>query len=159
MNFSITSKLDTKAYIKVMYIGLYKKPYYIFATLFAFYLLATVILDKVGVIYFYDETPWLEFIAGFVLLLSPTIITLISVRQFKSNPSFGKEMQFTFNDEGITTDGLTFHTNVTWAHIIKQKEIGKFLVLYHTKKFGNFIEKEKLSAEQILFIKQKIKTK
>jgi hypothetical protein len=46
-----------------------------------------------------------------------------------------------------------------FSHIIKRKEINKFLILYHNKKFGNFIDKTKLTNEQLQFIKSKIKGK
>jgi hypothetical protein len=56
----------------------------------------------------------------------------------------------------VTVQGLTFKSEFLWAHIIKQKESGKFLILYQTKKTGNFIDKSKLTAAQLAFIKSKI---
>lgn len=80
---------------------------------------------------------------------------MMAVYQFKSNPSFQSDIAYTFNEDGIVIQGTTFKSEVSWAHIIKQKEIGEFLILYHSKKFGNFIDKSKLSSEQLLFIKSK----
>ena len=156
MIFSITSKLDKGDYIKVMFIGLYKKPYYILATIFGFSLLIISILNYFNAIGFEVYSPFTDAILGLFLLLSPSIIVFFAVSQAKSNPSFLNEMTYTFNDVGISVTGLTFKTELLWEYIIKQKEIGDFLVLYHTKKFGIFIDKSKLTSEELLFIKSKI---
>jgi hypothetical protein len=66
-------------------------------------------------------------------------------------------MTYTFNEESMAVNGLTFKSEFLWEHIIKQKEIGKFLILYHTQKNGNFINKSKLTSEELLSIKSKIK--
>jgi len=57
----------------------------------------------------------------------------LSINQIKSNPSLLNDITYTFNEESIAVSGLTFKSEFLWEHIIKQKEIGKFLILYHTK--------------------------
>jgi len=156
MNFSITSKMTPREYAKVMFIGLYKKPAFILCAVVGLYLLTTVFLDYLGVINYYDTKPLFEISGGAFLVLAPTLIVIISVRQFKSNPSFQNDIAYTFNDDGMAVQGITFKSEVSWRHIIKQKEIAGFLILYHTKRFGNFIDKSKLSEDQLLFIKTKI---
>lgn len=158
-NFSITSRLTTKEYVKIMFIGLYKKPGYILATIFGLYFIITVILDYFGIVNLYTETPYLEIFYGIFLLLSPTLIVLISVRQFLSNPSFANDITYSFSEDGMTVQGLTFKGEFVWSHIIKQKEISNFLILYHTKKAGNFIDKTKLTLDQLQFIKTKVGSK
>ncbi len=154
--FSITTRTTTKEYAKVMIIGLYKKPVFIVTTIYGLYLLITVILDHFKVMNYYFERPYLEIFGGLFLLLAPILITLIAVKQFTSNPNFQNNIKYTFGDNGITVKGQTFKAEFLWAHIIKQKEISKFLILYHSKKMGNFIDKTKLSAEQLQFIKSKV---
>jgi len=156
MNFSITSKLNKQDYTKIMFIGIYKKPVFILCTIVGLYLIATVLLDYAHLINYYPSTPLFEIIGGLFLLLAPTLIVIMSVYQFKSNPSFQNDISYTFSEDGILIQGITFKSEVAWVHIMKQKEIGKFLILYHSKKFGNFIEKTKLPTEQLLFIKEKI---
>jgi hypothetical protein len=60
---------------------------------------------------------------------------------------------------GVAIKGLTFNSDFLWSHIIKQKESGKFLILYHSKKLGNFIDKTKLTQEQLAFIKSRVRKK
>jgi hypothetical protein len=157
MNFAITSNLNTRDYTKVMFIGLYKKPTFILCTIVGLYLLTTVILNHLKIIQLYDSPPSYEMICGLLLLLAPTLIVIMAVSQFKSNPSFQNDITYIFSEEGLVVVGITFKTEFSWQHILKQKEIGNFLILYHTKKFGNFIDKSKLTAEQLVFIKSKIK--
>jgi hypothetical protein len=153
MNFSITSMLNKQDYTKVMFIGLYKKPVFILSTIVGLYLLTTVFLDHFHIISYYPSTPFFEITGGLFLVLVPTLIVMMSVYQFKSNPSFQNDIIYTFSEDGIVIQGITFKSEVSWVHITKHKEIGQFLILYHAKKFGNLIDKSKLTAEQLLFIK------
>lgn len=159
MNFSITSCLNKQDYIRVMFIGLYKKPGFILGTILGIYFFATIVLDQLNIIAWYTETPWTEAALGLFMLFAPALIVLMSVNQLKSNPSLLSDVTYTFTDTRMGVKGLTFKSEYLWEHIIKQKETGKFLILYHTKKFGNFIDKEKLTGEQLDFIKAKIKAK
>jgi hypothetical protein len=158
-DFSITTQTTTKEYATVMLIGLYKKPVFIIISVYGLYLLATVILDHFNVIAYYSEIPYLELFGGLFLLFAPVIITLMAVRQFTSNPNFQNSITYTFSDDKMTIKGHTFKGEFLWAHIIKQKEISKFLILYHSKRMGNFIDKTKLTAEQLQFIKAKVEQK
>lgn len=159
MNFSITSCLNKQEYIKVMFIGLYKKPGIIISTLIGLYLLITALFNYFSVVDFYVYSPFTDGILGLFLLLAPSLIVLLSVNQIKSNPNLLNNMTYTFTDTGIGVTGKTFKSEFSWEHIINQKEIRQFLILYHTKKFGSFIDKSKLTPEQLLFIKSKINVK
>src|SRR5450631_1705695 len=158
-DFSITTQLTAKDYSKVMLLGLYKKPSFILPAIFGIYLIMTVILDYFKIISYYPETPYFEMFGGLFLLFLPAIIVIIAVRQFLSNPSLQKEIRYTFTENGIMVQGLTFKGEFLWAHIIKQKEVYNYLILYHSKKMGNFIDKRKLDLDQIKFIKSKIRRK
>ncbi|TFF34655.1 YcxB family protein [Mucilaginibacter psychrotolerans] len=156
MNFSITTCLNKQEYIKVMFVGLYKKPGFILATIIGAYFLITSILNYCNVLDAYAYSPLWDALLGFFLLLAPSIIIVIAVNQLKSNPSLLSDMHYTFTDLGMTVTGKTFKSEFSWEHIMKQKEIRNYLILYHTKKFGNFIDKSKLTTEQLVFIKSKI---
>ncbi len=156
MEFSITSRLNKKDYIKVMFIGLYRKPYYIIAAILGLFLVTISTLSYFNGINFNIYSPYTDAFLGLFLLVSPSLTVLLAISQIKSNPSFLNDVTYTFNDVGMAVHGLTFKSEFVWEHIIKQKEIGKFLILYHTKKFGNFIDKSKLSLEELAFVKSKV---
>jgi len=158
-DFTITTRLTSKEYAKVMLIGLYKKPGIILATIFGLYCVVTVMLNNFNIIKFYTDVPYFEIFFGLFLLFAPTLIVIISVRQFLSNKSFQNDIRYTFGENGISVQGLTFKSEFLWVHIIKQKEINNFLILYHTKKLGNFIDKSKLTLDQLQFIKSKVTQK
>ena len=139
-----------------MFIGLYRKPVFIVASLLGLYFATTIVLYYLNIVNWYSDTPTFEIICGAFLLLAPTLIVLISVRQFTSNPSYQNDITYTFNENGITCQGLTFKSEFLWTHITKQLELRKFLILYYSKKFGNFIDKTKLTTEQLQFIKSKV---
>lgn len=157
-DFTILTRMTTKQYVKVLLVGLYKKPIFIISALFGIYYLiglASGWFTSAG----YSNEIYLEYLVGFFLLFAPLLIALISLKQFNSNPSFRKDIKYTFGENGMTVEGVTFKGEFAWAHIIKHKEISHFLILYHTKKMGNFINKTKLTSEQLNFIKSKVGTK
>jgi hypothetical protein len=158
-DFSITTQLTANDYSKVMLVGLYKKPIFMLLAILGIYLIITVILDYFKIISYYPETPYFEIFGGLFLLFLPAIIVIIAVRQFPSNPSLQKAIKYTFTENEMMVQGLTFKGEFLWEHIIKQKEIGNYLILYHSKKMGNFVDKRKLDLDQIEFIKSKIRRK
>lgn len=159
MTFSITQRLNTKEYVKTMFIGLYKKPIYILMTLLGIAIATMILLDHFEIADFYSETPWLEMGLCLFLFIAPSLVVLLSLKQMKANSNFLNDMTFTFTDTGYSVEATTFNSNILWSHILKEKEIGQYLILYHTKKFGNFIDKGKLTPEQLAFIKASINKK
>jgi len=157
--FSITTRISTKEYSRFMLTGIYKKPAFILATTIGMYYAITLALHYLDIIEWYNGTPVFEICLGTFLLLAPLLIVFISVQQFKSNPSFQNDMNFTFSEDSYRVEGLTFKSEFSWNHIIKQKEVGRFLILYHNKRLGNFIDKTKLTEEQLQFIKSKVAQK
>src|SRR6202000_76498 len=105
-NFSITTRVTTKDYSKVMFLGLYRKPGIIIATIYGFFLIVTIILDHFKIIDFYSDRPYFEFFCGLLLLLGPALIVIIAVRQFLSNPVFQNEIQYIFSENSLKVQGL-----------------------------------------------------
>lgn len=158
-NFSITTRIETKDYIKVLFIGFYTRPVIIFLTLLGLYFTVTSVLDILNIAEFYSNTPFFELIYGIFILLVPTLSIFFAVRHLKSNPSFQKDITYTFGENGVIVQGATMRGEYMWEYLIKRKEIGKFLILYNSRKLGNFIDKTKLTAEQLEFIRSKVNQK
>ena len=142
-DFIINSSLTKNEYARVVILGLYRKPAFILIQLFAIYLL---ICDN-------------SYILGIFFILSPVIITLIAVNQYKFNVNFKSSIKYTFCENGMNVEAPTCKSEFTWTHIIKHKQISNFLILYHSNRMGNFIDITKLSAEQLKFIKDKVAEK
>ena len=104
-NFSITTQLTGKEYSKVMFLGLYRKPVFIAASILGFYFIVTIILDHFKIIKYYSDTPYFEIFLGLFLLLFPSLIVLGSLRQFQSNPSCQHEIIYTFSEDGVMSPG------------------------------------------------------
>lgn len=158
-DFSIITRLTTKEYFKIFLIGTYKKPGVIISMILGLYCVITVALNYLNIINYYSSTPYFEIICGIFILLGPLIITLLAASQFNANSLLKQDITYTFTNEGMSIEGKTFKSQLLWAHIIKQKEIGNFLILYHTKRLGNFIDKRKLTTDQIDFLKSKVGNK
>ena len=158
-NFTIATEMTAKEYAKHYLLETYKKPAFIFAGFIGLYQLTTVTLNYFNVINFYKETPYSEFFVGIFLLFCPALLSLLAVKQFKSNVACSGVISYTFGENGIVAEGSTYKSEYTWAHILRQKESGKFLVLFHTKKSGSFVDKTTMTKDQLEFIKRKVKQK
>jgi uncharacterized membrane protein len=158
-NFTITTLFTKKDYIKFLYRRVYRNPVIIFVTLVGLFLLVTPVLKIFGLVIYDSKTPYTDLITGLFLILTPIVAVLIIAKGHSSSPSMQHEVTYTFGEEGVFAKGLTFESNLKWAHIIKTKEIKKYLLLYSSTKLVNFIAKDKLSEEEIQFIKSKVKKK
>lgn len=155
-DFSITVRLTEKEYSKIMYSGLYRKPGMVVTGIVGIFLILSTIVDPLKIIAPFPDMPYVEIVVGLLGLLLPTLIVLMALKQLRSNPGFQHEMVYTFSEEGFKIQGNTFKGEFQWAHIIKRKEINKFLILYHSKRMGNFIDKTKLADNQLQFIRSKV---
>lgn len=154
--FSCTTQLNSKIVAGIMGKGLYKKPSIIFAQILGLYFISTIILDHYNIINWYSGTPYWEIGLGLFLLLAPILILFISIVQFNSNPANKEAILYTFSNQGVEIKGNSYLSKLDWIYFMKQKEIGQYLILYHSKKFGSYIDKTMLTDAQIEFIKFKI---
>jgi hypothetical protein len=158
-NFSITTRLTEKEYAKATLLLLYRKPIVIVESLVGFYLIVAAGFHSLRLIDLYSDVPVVGILLGIFFLLLPAIAVFSLLRQFRSNVSLQQEITYSFNEAGMQVQGQTFKGEFQWIHIIKQKGAGKFLILYHSKKSGNFIDKTELTDEQLRWIKSKISLK
>ena len=158
-NFTITTQMTAKEYAKATLIGAYKRPAFVFVSFFGLYLLTTVILDHLKIIDYYRDSLPIEFFIGLLFLFFPGIIALSAVRHFNSNPAFRGVIKHSFSDTSVAVEGEMHKSEYAWSCIVKQKEMGKFLVLFQSAKHGLFIDKTKMTEEQLEFIKAKVAKK
>jgi YcxB-like protein len=157
--FSITMRLAEKDYAKATLLLLYRKPIVIVESFAGLYLIAAACFDNLRLIDLYSDLPGVGILLGIFFLLLPALAVFSLLRQFRSNVSLQHEITYTFNEEGIQIQGRTFKAEFEWINVIRKREVGKFLILYHSKKSGNFIDKTKLTDGQLQWIKSKIPKK
>jgi hypothetical protein len=158
-DFTIITRFTKSDYTRFLYREIYKKPLIILATLVGLYLFVTSVLSYFQIENPYTKDPFFDLVLGIIILLGPTIMVFIAAKGYMSNPSLQHDVEYTFNNDGVNVQGLTFKSELMWAHIIKLKETKKFLILLSSKRLGNFIDKSKLTPEQIQFIKSKVPVK
>ena len=158
-SFSITTRTTVREYTQLMYIGFYRKPAFIAVTIVGLYSIWATAFGGYDILPFNTNLPGAGIYFGCFLVLFPTLMVLIAVRQFRSNPSFQHGITYSFGETGFKVQGLTFTAEFGWAHIIRRKEFGNYLILYHTKRTGNFIDKRALTPGQLQFIKSKVKAR
>jgi hypothetical protein len=152
-DFSITTRLTEKEYSRVLYILLYRKPGIVYTSIFGL----LIVLGRLKIIPFYSDTTFLETLVGLFLLLLPTITVLRSSKEVRSTSGIQDEITYTFNESGLIIQGSSFKTEFQWAYIRNLLEINKFLILSHRKAAGYYIDKTKLTNEQLGFIRSKVK--
>jgi hypothetical protein len=151
-DFSITTRLSHREYSNAIFIGLYRRP----ATIIMGILGVMILLLGLRIISFFDDISYVEIVIGLYLLLLPTIMTLRVLYLTRSNPKSLDERTYTFGEFGFKVLAPTSTSEFQWVHIIKRREIDKFLILYQSKHSGFFIDKTKLTSEQLEFIRSKV---
>ena len=97
-----------------------------------------------------------KFIPAIILLISPNVLVLISLRSYSTNPTLQQSRTYIFAEDCIIVKGLGFESTFKWEYIIKLKETKTFLLLFSSKKSAQFIEKNKLTKPELDFIKSKV---
>ncbi len=155
-NFSITTRLTTKGYAKFLLLEVYRKPVNIACGIFGAYFIVTVVLDRSGIISFYPGRPYFEIFVGLLLLLLPALKAIPAFNRVKSNPTFQHNITYTFGEEGVEIQDPEGRGVHKWADYWGRKEVSKFLILWHDERSGSFIDKTKLTSNQLKFIKSKV---
>jgi phosphotransferase system glucose/maltose/N-acetylglucosamine-specific IIC component len=159
-DFTITTKLRKSQLARIILFRLYKSPGIIIITFFGLFLSVTSILNYLKIAdyhtYPFDYNPVTDFILGLLFLLFPVFTTLATLKKFSSDPAFQQDITYTFNKDELRVETTTFKAEYLWSHIKKQKETEKYLILYGSKRRKTFIDKTKLTAEQLQFIKSKV---
>ncbi len=69
------------------------------------------------------------------------------------------DIQYTFSEESIVEVGSSFEATYKWEYILRVKESSHFLILFTSKQSGKFVYKDRLTSEQIAFIKSKVQNR
>jgi len=147
--------MTAKEYSTVVFMGLYRRPGYIFMTIAG----VVLILGGFKLIPFYTTDPYLEIFIGLYFLLFPLIITWRFLRQFRSTQRLEDEITYTFSEAGVNVRTPASQGDYPWPEFLKRKEIGKFLILYYDKNIGTYVDKTQLTAAQLEFIRSKVRGK
>jgi len=136
----------------------YKRPVTIISTIIGVFAILFSILDLLHVVNCYDNPPYLQLFCGTFLILLPLFATYAVIKRFRSNPLFSGHLSYTFGESGYKLEGETFKSEFSWTNVIYLSETGKFLILHHSKISGHFVDKTKLTPEQMFFLRSKVRS-
>lgn len=154
--FSLTSRITKKDFIWCSFLETYRRPPFIMIGIFGLAMFVSGLLEVAGLISFHRSSVYSALFGGLFVVLIPLLLAWLTSVQLKSNPAMLKDMKYTFREDGYSVAGDTFSTDISWRHIIRQRESGKYIILYHNSNLGNFIDKTKMTAEQLAFVKGKV---
>jgi hypothetical protein len=150
MSFTHTSQVSPALYIKFLYGQYYKKPTIILIYLFSLYFLSRIINGTAGV-------PSFEFYYIIFSIIFPNLMIYLSLKKPGVKKYVYSPMQYTFTDETILIQGEDFRTELKWSAIRKVKEMKQLLFFKTTRTNGTLFDKTLLSAEEMEFIREKVK--
>jgi hypothetical protein len=155
--FTISTILTKKEYTNILFKEIYKRPFYIILTIAGIGIAIMSALELVGAFNFHEESLFLKLGIGILLVLTPSVAVLIQKRNYYSNPANRQEITYTFCQEEVRVVKITSDSRIKWDHFIKFRQLNGFLLLYTNSKNAFFIKEDKLTQEQLVFIKSKIK--
>lgn len=150
MSFTHTSQISPALYIKFLYGQYYKKPAIILIYLFSLYFLSRIINGTAGV-------PSFEFYYIIFSIIFPNLMIYLNLKKPGVKKYVYSPMQYTFTDETILIQGEDFRTELKWSAIRKVKVMKHLLFFKTTRTNGTLFDKTLLSAEEMEFIREKVK--
>ena len=70
-------------------------------------------------------------------------------RDYKHNPRVNENIEYQFDDSGITIKGETFKSTFTWGKMYKVTKTKKWLLLWHNSQIANAIRIDKISTDML----------
>ena len=153
--FSVITQLTKEQYSRLVLRQTYKQVYVRYLTIVGVIIFLTSILELLHIIHIYSETPVFQFIFGLLVLTFPLLIMSQSKKAYDSNQKLQHDIKYTFREENINIQTFSSYGTFDWSNIIKTEEIGNYLFLYSGKTAAEIIEINKLSKEQLDYIKSK----
>ncbi|HEY4150875.1 MAG TPA: YcxB family protein [Chitinophagaceae bacterium] len=147
--------MTKKEYGNFFYGALYKKPWTMVITFGGLALLLVAELEFSGRLYV-QGMPWVDLGLAVFLILSPSLTVLLAKKRFASSLDLSNDFRFTFGEDAIVVNTKTCDATLKLEHIIKVKETRQFLLLFAGAKSAYFIKRDRLTKEQIEFIKSKV---
>ncbi|RFM31054.1 YcxB family protein [Chitinophaga silvisoli] len=150
MSFTHTSQISPALYIKFLYGQYYKKPAIILIYLFSVYFLSRIVNGTAGV-------PSFEFYYIIFSIIFPNLMIYLNLKKPGVKKYVYSPMQYTFTDETILIQGEDFRTELKWSAIRKVKVMKQLLFFKTSRTNGTLFDKTLLSAEEMEFIREKVK--
>lgn len=150
MSFTHTSQVSPALYIKFLYGQYYKKPAIILIYLFSVYFLSRIVNGTAGV-------PSFEFYYIIFSIIFPNLMIYLNLKKPGVKKYVYSPMQYTFTDETILIQGEDFRTELKWSAIRKVKVMKQLLFFKTSRTNGTLFDKTLLSAEEMEFIREKVK--
>ena len=134
-DFSITQKINSKDYTRLIFWLLYKNIGIILVSILASLSLIAFIIQFIifpKELMDADDKSYAMFVI-FMAILLPLFTYISSKRGFKSNQKIQEETTTEFSEQGVNQHGESFHTNYTWEKIYRVRIIPGWLLVYHSR--------------------------
>jgi len=102
----------------------------------------------------YQETFFIFIIIGCAVL---SVAFSLPEKHYNSSKMAQQSRLFVFDDEKLSYTLQGADGNIAWEYITRYEQEGNYLVLYTSDKHGLIVKTNTLNAQQINFIKSKIK--
>jgi hypothetical protein len=158
-NFSITSQLKQKEYLKLNYLLLYSKAWIICLCAFAaLFVLVSVVMYFTHNYAIFDSD-WYYYGVMFAVwgILIPVIPCATVLLTFKSNKLIQEVINYEFTEVGVNIAGESFTSTYQWRTFYKVKGINGWLLLYQSNRSAHVIKLGTDGAEQIKTLKDFLK--
>jgi hypothetical protein len=160
MKFS--KRITLKEYINLIYILSYRKGWMIFITIIGLLMLLVTIIYLIGtasMLFGKDFNPWSDIFLAFLFLVAIPISIYFSARSnYLSTKRLQEPIEYELSNESIRMTGESFNSELNWEQAYKIEELKNWFLIYQSKRTANFIDKKKLSAEQIQQLRSFFKT-
>jgi len=157
MTFETETFLTLEEYKKLSLRITFKKPFAKLLVFAAPFSLIVLCLYWFGVITTLDES--LQALFLFFVLLGifiPVSVVNAPAKLYASNKMFHQSRLFVFDDEKIYYKLKGAEGSIAWEYVNRIEQVDGFLLIYTSDRYAFIVKTDKLSLEQINFIKSHV---
>jgi len=149
---TVTTKIEFKEYLKLMYILTYRKWRTIFITIIGIGMFVFLLLYYLGIINAGTKTynPIFQFVFAILVVLGlPFSVYRMAKKNFSSHTRLQENIEYDLSVDKMKTKGESFNSELDWSKTYKIEEISNWFLIYQSKQVANLISKKNITETQI----------
>jgi hypothetical protein len=156
---TIKTTIDSKQYLKLMFMLAYKKPVLILLVLFDLLMITWVVGYYMKWISWLPEPEYPQYLSILLItFVQPAVIYFTIRKNYKTSIRLYGEVTITFSREKVITSGRLFYAEYLWCTAYKLVELKNWFLIYENNFAAILIDKKDLSPEDQQQFRELVKT-
>ena len=145
----IKTKLSFKAYVRLLYGLIYKKPIMIVIVCVGFAMLVWILGYRFDLLPLPKPTIYQYITLGLITIVQPLVIYSTIWNNYYSANHLREALEIEFTPLEIKIHGESFYTELTWEKTFKVEELNNWFLIYQNNLSAVIVQKKFFSESQL----------